>query len=621
MNPDRRRISRVSRRHAVCCGVLIAVAIGCFEGDPDRLARDAPDADAVLDRLAPAERLTAIAAGGGSSFATFSHVCAVVAGGLQCWGAGAAGQIGDGVLPRRSPLPADVFPAGSGVAAVAAGGVHTCALVGGRVYCWGTNIWRQSGPSRPYVITLPQPVDGLRDAALRIAAGAEHSCAATEAGVWCWGRNGDGQVGTPSCADRHPVRKCRRGPSRVEGLTGDVAGLALGRSHSCALVDGTVQCWGGNLRGQLGDGSNVSRHTPAPVVGLPGEATALVAGADHSCALAAGALYCWGANDFGQLGDGTTDDRTSPTPVAGLLAGPVALAAGNDHTCAAVAEGVRCWGDGREGQLDGSPRAGANPHPVAAPPQPLGVTALAAGQDVSCALYSDGRVQCWGDNDFGQLGSGDAPLDHPDSAGVTRWSDGRLYDRDGNGSITIACLGDSNTHIASREIRGWCERLGDIAPDEHWRVVNRSAGGATAVETGSLILAGEHLEYAIENDSVDAVILAYGTNDLSMVKASPEEIANAYSRLRQRARAAGVDVFVALTPPIQPASDLINRSVAELNALLRSRFPSDRVIDFWSGMRPEDFADSVHLVASGQEKRARAAWESLSAAAEPAVAR
>ena len=620
MTAVRRRISSVSWLRAVCCGVLAAVAIGCFVDDPKQLG-GVSDADPVLARLAPAQGLTTIVAGGGSSFATFSHVCAAIAGGLQCWGAGESGQLGDGVLPRRSAFPAEVFPVGSGVGAVAAGRVHTCALVEGRVYCWGSNVWQQSGPLRPYLITHPLHVEGVRGSALGIAAGARHTCAITEEGAWCWGRNGDGQTGTRICAKRRTMKKCKLGPVRVVGLGKEVHALALGRSHSCALVDGAVQCWGGNLRGQLGDGSNVSRHTPALVAGLPGEATALVAGADHSCALVAGALHCWGANDYGQLGDGTTDDRNTPALVAGLAATPVALAAGAAHTCAAMATGVRCWGDGREGQLDGSPRAGANPQPVSALRLPVGVTALAAGQDVSCALRSDGRVQCWGDNDFGQLGSADAPLDHPGSAGVTRWSDGRLYDRNGNGSITVACLGDSNTHSYGTAIRGWCERLGDLAPDEHWRFVNRSEGGATAVELGSMILASEHLEYALENDSVDAVVFAYGTNDLLMAKASPVEVANAYSRLRQRARVAGVDVFVALTPPTQPMPGGINDKVAELNTILRSRFPSDRVIDFWSELLPEDYADSVHLVDSGQEKRARAAWEALSMAAEPVVAR
>jgi alpha-tubulin suppressor-like RCC1 family protein len=616
-----RLISDVSGLRAVFCVALASVVVACFEGGSNRIVAGAPNADAVLARLAPAQGLGAIAAGGGSSYATFSHVCAVVAGGLQCWGAGTSGQIGDGVLPQRSPFPAEVFAAGSGVDAVAAGRLHTCAVVAGRVYCWGSNVWQQAGPSRPYIITLPRHVEGVREPAVRISAGTDHTCAATEEGVWCWGRSRDGQTGTQSCVSRSRLKKCKLGPVRVAGLAGNVDELALGYLHSCALVAGAVQCWGANQRGQLGDGSNASRHTPAPVTGLPGEVTALVAGSNHSCALAAGALYCWGANDRGQLGDGTTEDRHHPVAVSELPATPIALAAGESHTCAAMPADVRCWGDGREGQLDGSARAGANPLPLSAPLGSVGVTALAAGRDVSCAVRSDDRVQCWGDNDFGQLGSGDAPSDHAGSAGVTRWSDRRLYDRNGDGSITIACLGDSNTRADGVVVHGWCERLAFLAPDEHWKFVNRSKGGATAVEAGSLIIAREHLEYALENDSVDAVVLAYGTNDLAMVKASPVEVADAYSRLRQRARAAGADVFVALTPPIQPAPGGINVKVVELNQILRDRFPPDRVIDFWSRMVPADFADQVHLVDSGQEKRAHAAWEALSAVAEPAVAR
>jgi len=134
---------------------------------------------------------------------------------------------------------------------------------------------------------------------------------------------------------------------------------------------------------------------------------------------------------------------------------------------------------------------------------------------------------------------------------------------------------------------------------------------------GSLILADEHLEYALENDAVDAVILAYGTNDLLSAGAKPEDVGRAYSRLRERAHAAGVDVFAALTPPVQPPARDINPEIAELNELLAELFPSSRIIDFWSDMSPEDYVDAVHLGDSGQAKRARAARDALLSAAGP----
>jgi lysophospholipase L1-like esterase len=406
----------------------------------------------------------------------------------------------------------------------------------------------------------------------------------------------------------------------VGGLDGAITALALGRDHSCAVAGGVVQCWGGGDRGQLGDGSTTSRSTPAPVGGVSGGVTALAAGRDHTCALAGGRVACWGANDRGQLGDGTTADRLEAVSSAGLPAGVTALAAGDGHTCAASSSGVHCWGDGREGQLDGSLRDRPSPRPVAVPGVPGDVTLLAAGADHTCAVRAGNRVVCWGDNDFGQLGSGDGPADHGGPVRTAGWDDGRIRDRDGDGRIAVACLGDSNTQPTPAMPRTWCERLRDHWPDGRWRAVNRGEGGATAVEFGSLVLADEHLDYALENDAVDAVILAYGTNDLVSAEAEPMDVVRAYAWLRQRARAAGVDVFIALTPPVQPPESDLNGEVVALNERLAELFPGSRIVDFWSRMTPEDYADSVHLAPSGHAKRALAAWKALSAAAGAAEA-
>ena len=64
--------------------------------------------------------------------------------------------------------------------------------------------------------------------------------------------------------------------------------LSGGGFHTCALMTGgTVRCWGWNMYGQLGDGSNTARSVPVAVRGLEG-ATQVSGGAMHSCALVAG---------------------------------------------------------------------------------------------------------------------------------------------------------------------------------------------------------------------------------------------------------------------------------------------------------------------------------------------
>jgi alpha-tubulin suppressor-like RCC1 family protein len=332
-----------------------------------------------------------------------------------------AGEAGTGAAPGGHP----VGPI------LAVGGDHSCVLRGEELECWGSNSAGQLGIS---VNTASQSCDvpcsrapvavtGLSASVESIAAGESETCALLAGGsVACWGTNESGQLGDgsssgPDLCDNTP---CSTTPVVVSGLSGAIAIATNGNAACAVLSSGAVECWGSNIYGELGNGSVASGNpggassVPLVVSGLTG-ATAVAVGGYHACALLLdGTIQCWGYNVYGQLGDGSTTDSTAPVPVSNVT-GAVAIAAGTYNTCALLADGtVVCWGDNASGNLglgtSIGPQTCSNDTPCATTPVKVpdlsGVTAIAAGDDSTCALLSDGTVRCWGSNAYGELGDG-----------------------------------------------------------------------------------------------------------------------------------------------------------------------------------------------------------------------
>jgi alpha-tubulin suppressor-like RCC1 family protein len=330
----------------------------------------------------------------------WSGACALARGGIVwCWGAVGQNQnSGAGSSP-----PALVAGLGGKYIAVSVGGSHACALtrVGG-VKCWGENDRGQLGNGATKKQNAPVDVAGLTSGVVAIAAGNLHTCALiVSGGVKCWGSNEFGQLGNGTTADS-------AAPVEVKGLSKGVRGIAAGGGHTCALNgDGGLKCWGSNKYGQLGDGTLENRSAPVDVNGLNRDVNTVSAGAFHTCAIVSGVkLKCWGWNMYGQLGDSTATDRNAPADVLWLAGTPASVAAGYDYTCALMRTGnLRCWGSNEFGQLgDGTVAVRHTPVDV----QELGDKALSlvAGFYTTCALTGGGGIKCWGNNLFGQLGNG-----------------------------------------------------------------------------------------------------------------------------------------------------------------------------------------------------------------------
>lgn len=267
---------------------------------------------------------------------------------------------------------------------------HSCALnVAGEIYCWGDNGSGQLGLDHTERRLTPQQVDIT--GGVQIEVDYEHTCARLDSGgVACWGEGANGRLG-------HGDTQDQRLPKVVQGVD-QVVDLGLGYRHTCVVRDdGSVWCWGDNAKGQLGlDLSVTQSWVPSAVPGITG-AKRLAVGRDHSCALLDDdSIVCWGDNESGQIDQAQKGNGSYLPPTAIALSGvPVGLSLGEWSGCAWSQSGVlECWGQAENGQI---PSALGNF---------TGVVEAHIGRYHGCLRLDTGKAHCWGSNSSGQVGIG-----------------------------------------------------------------------------------------------------------------------------------------------------------------------------------------------------------------------
>lgn len=324
------------------------------------------------------------------------HTCSLLNdGNLKCWGSNEYGQLGQGNTTNRGDMPkqmGDFLPVIdlgkdklTGAIALATSFYHTCALLNNNsVKCWGANAAGQLGqgntmnrgdmPNQMGSFLLEIDL-GPGNTATALASIFDHTCVLlNEGSVKCWGANVFGQLGQGDTMFRGTMPN-QMGDFLLPvnlGMGKKATALATGNSFTCVLLnDGSVKCWGANGFGQLGQGNitnlgdmmgQMGDNLPTVDLGTGKTATALAAGVGHVCALLSdGQIKCWGLNDYGQLGlERNTNIGDLATqmgdalPVVNLGTGKTAtaLAAGGYFTCALLNDSsVKCWGAGESGQL------------------------------------------------------------------------------------------------------------------------------------------------------------------------------------------------------------------------------------------------------------------------------
>jgi alpha-tubulin suppressor-like RCC1 family protein len=224
---------------------------------------------------------------------------------IYCWGDNSVGQLGSEGAARSSPTAVGTSEA---IAAMAAGYQHACATAtSGTTYCWGAdNSGQLGGPAGeicqitvagyygdgPYVINVPcsrTPIPLPKAPGAFTALTASYgTCGLLGTGEsYCWGFS--------------------RSTIPAEGR---FVSLAASYQGVCGITTTqSISCW------SYADSTAPSKLTVVPGIADP---IGLVGGSTHWCAIAAASktAFCWGGNINGQLGNGTLVSTTRPLPVA-----------------------------------------------------------------------------------------------------------------------------------------------------------------------------------------------------------------------------------------------------------------------------------------------------------------
>lgn len=299
---------------------------------------------------------------------------------------------------------------------------HACGIRGGRLYCWGHNVYGQLGSPGSSTMT-PRRV-GNHDDWTDVSAGGAYTCGIRARQLYCWGSNrdaakyGDSFYGILGLGDDFDDVASVEEPTRV-GTASDWVSVSAGTHHACGIRgnssgERTLWCWGtGGPDGEaVGSGVDERSNVPIQEATESTDWVSVSAGARaHTCGIRASGeneqtLWCWGIclnawtatstpaqvgseTDWqavsmgaralcgirsngdtrsahcvgtavhGELGHGTDEDSSSFVDVAGDNEGWTNISSSQGFACGIRAGDLYCWGRNRDYELGLGEDAGA----------------------------------------------------------------------------------------------------------------------------------------------------------------------------------------------------------------------------------------------------------------------
>jgi alpha-tubulin suppressor-like RCC1 family protein len=266
------------------CALLISGRAKCWgdnhyselgDGKPGDLGGN-PSASQLFSNVpAPVKGLT-----GAESLVSdgYGYCAQLRSGGVECWGSGSFGELGDGLIRSAADKYGSDVPVAvkglTGVKSLASTDYGFCALLKtGTAKCWGYNNFDELGDGKTFssqaYSDVPVAVLGLSGATSLLGGEIGYTYCAVlgnGASVKCWGDNAMGLLGDGGSENFSDTPVTAKGLTGVKSLT-----IGTGDENICAtLTNGGAECWGENFSGGLGAGltTQVYSYVPVKVVGL-----------------------------------------------------------------------------------------------------------------------------------------------------------------------------------------------------------------------------------------------------------------------------------------------------------------------------------------------------------------
>jgi len=260
----------------------------------------------------------------------------------------------------------------------------------------------------------------------------------------------------------------------------------------------TMQAWGDNTYGQIGDGTTTQRTSPVSI-GQNLKWKSVTAASTTSYGISQdNRLFAWGSNNVGQLGTGGPLNSSSIVQVGSDS--DWSSVSGGNQACLAIKtnNSLWSWGWDQFGQcgLGTSGSSYSTPQNVTS----LGNVWLSAssGGGWSSGITTAGQLYTWGINATGQLGLGDTTYRSTPTLVSGNW----LQVSAGNGDHTLAIARDNTLWAWGNNTNG---QLGDgtVGPK------------STPIQVGTdntwiYISAGSSFSLAIKSDGT---MWGWGNND------------------------------------------------------------------------------------------------------------